>query len=247
MKSTCGTLSFLAPEVFKGTSNAGPPLDVWSLGVILFTMLCGRLPFEGQDLIGTKRPREQIIKSRIMKCQYKIDDHLGPEVKDLIRRMLQVDPSERASIPEIFNHVWMRTAVGGCLPDCITMQSPPSLIANQSSRMLPSTPETGTPLLTGKSVKIFEDEEADAIPPLERADSLPAYNISKVPLSSQILAIFSTLTKFLSFPPLSHSFYSKEDIAVVSVRVVCPPASRALGGLRLHFAPPSPQPPPPRT
>lgn len=234
MKSTCGTLSFLAPEVFKGTSNAGPPLDVWSLGVILFTMLCGRLPFEGQDLIGTKRPREQIIKSRIMKCQYKIDDHLGPEVKDLVRRMLQVDPSERASIPEIFNHVWMRTAVGGCLPDCITMQSPPSLAANQSSRILPSTPETGTPLLTGKSVKIFEDEEADAIPPLERADSLPAYNISKVPRSSQLLAVFSKLKTFLF--PLSHSFHSKEDIAAVSVRVESPAASRAWVGLRLRFA-----------
>jgi serine/threonine protein kinase len=81
MKSSCGTLSFLAPEVFDGTSNAGPPLDVWSLGVILFALLCGRLPFEGSDLNGTKRPREAIIKSRIIKGQYKIDENLGPEAK----------------------------------------------------------------------------------------------------------------------------------------------------------------------
>jgi serine/threonine protein kinase len=74
MKSSCGTLSFLAPEVFDGTSNAGPPLDVWSLGVILFALLCG-------DLTGTTRPREAIIKSRIIKGQYKIDENLGPEAK----------------------------------------------------------------------------------------------------------------------------------------------------------------------
>lgn len=81
MKTNCGTLSFLAPEVFKGTSNAGPPLDVWSLGVILFAILCGRLPFEGPDLLGTKRPRDAVIKSRILKCQYKIDEQLGSEAK----------------------------------------------------------------------------------------------------------------------------------------------------------------------
>jgi len=108
-KTNCGTLSFLAPEVFKGTSNAGPPLDVWSLGVILFSLLCGRLPFEGPDLLGTKRPRDAVIRSRIMKSQFKLDDNLSPEAKDMVRRMLKPDPLERATIPEIFNHCWFRS------------------------------------------------------------------------------------------------------------------------------------------
>lgn len=78
MKTSCGSISYLAPEVFRGTSNAGPPLDVWSLGVILFAIVCGRLPFEGSDLVGTNRPRENVIRNRIMRCQYKLDDHLSP-------------------------------------------------------------------------------------------------------------------------------------------------------------------------
>lgn len=108
VKSSCGTLSFLAPEVFRGTNNAGPPLDVWSLGVILFAVLCGRLPFEAHDMRNTAKPREAVIRARIMKCQYKLDEKLGPEVKDLIRRMLKLDPTERATVPEIASHVWLR-------------------------------------------------------------------------------------------------------------------------------------------
>ena len=113
IKSSCGTLSFLAPEVFAGTANAGPPLDVWAMGVILFALLCGRLPFEGPDLRGTKRPRDAVIQSRISKGQYKIEESLSPEAKDLVRRLLRVDPAVRSSVPEIFSHVWLRSSQGG--------------------------------------------------------------------------------------------------------------------------------------
>lgn len=117
----------MAPEVFRGTSNAGPPLDVWSLGIILFAIVCGRLPFEGPDLQGTNRPRENVIRNRIMRCQFKLDPDLSPALTDLVVRMLKPDPNERATIPEIFSHPWVRGTAGtsGCLPTsfaCASLQ-----------------------------------------------------------------------------------------------------------------------------
>jgi len=109
VRTNCGSLSYLAPEVFRGTSNAGPPLDVWAMGVILFALVCGRLPFEGSDLRNNGcPPKESVIRKRVTQCQYKIDETLTPEARDLIRRMLKLDPSERATVPEIFGHCWLR-------------------------------------------------------------------------------------------------------------------------------------------
>ena len=81
MRSSCGTLSFQAPETFKSSASPGTALDVWSLGVILFAVLCGRLPFEGSDVIGVNRPRDAVIRSKILKGQYRIVENLSIEAK----------------------------------------------------------------------------------------------------------------------------------------------------------------------
>jgi serine/threonine protein kinase len=66
-----GTLSYFAPEMFSQSSFAGPPLDVWALGVILFAMLCGYLPFDGSpDLSYNGRLPDSQVGKNIRACEY---------------------------------------------------------------------------------------------------------------------------------------------------------------------------------
>ena len=90
MRTSCGTLTFQAPETFRSSATPGTALDVWSLGVILFAVLCGRLPFEGMDVIGVNRPRDAVIRSKILKGQYRIVENLSIEAK--VRAAVPLQP-----------------------------------------------------------------------------------------------------------------------------------------------------------
>jgi len=103
LSSVCGTPEFNAPEVFRareaGDSGYGPSVDVWSLGVILYEMVTGNLPFRATG----KRPLEQVIRAG----KFSVPAHVSPEARDLLRAMLIVDPRERATLAEVQRHPWL--------------------------------------------------------------------------------------------------------------------------------------------
>ncbi|KAJ0976123.1 hypothetical protein J5N97_018088 [Dioscorea zingiberensis] len=98
LKTTCGSPEYAAPEIISNQLYAGPEVDVWSCGVVLYALLCGRLPFEAENL--------SYLCSKIKSGIYTLPGHLSIEAKDLISRILVVDPVARITIPEIRQHPW---------------------------------------------------------------------------------------------------------------------------------------------
>ncbi|KAM3273509.1 hypothetical protein ACQJBY_043008 [Aegilops geniculata] len=100
LKTSCGSPNYAAPEVISGKLYAGPEVDVWSCGVILYALLCGTLPFDDDNI-----PK---LFKKIKGGIYILPSHLSALARDLIPRMLVVDPMKRITIREIREHPWFQ-------------------------------------------------------------------------------------------------------------------------------------------
>ncbi|KAK1925825.1 kinase-like domain-containing protein [Papiliotrema laurentii] len=99
METFCGTTGYASPEMLACRKYLGVETDIWSLGVILYTLLCGGLPFDDDD--------ERVMKDLIQEGKYEEPDWLSQEARSLIHDMLQVDPAQRISIEGILSHAWL--------------------------------------------------------------------------------------------------------------------------------------------
>lgn len=105
MKTVCGTQYYAAPEVLGGGHNSyDAKVDVWSLGVLLFTMISGSLPFS--EAYGPPDVFTQILKSPL-RFRQKIWRTVNPQISNLIKQMLTKDPRFRMTIDDVLNHPWM--------------------------------------------------------------------------------------------------------------------------------------------
>ncbi|XP_069929219.1 serine/threonine-protein kinase SIK1 [Oryctolagus cuniculus] len=100
LSTWCGSPPYAAPEVFEGKEYEGPQLDIWSLGVVLYVLVCGSLPFDGPTLPS--------LRQRVLEGRFRIPFFMSRDCETLIRRMLVVDPAKRISIAQIWQHRWMQ-------------------------------------------------------------------------------------------------------------------------------------------
>ncbi|XP_022170003.1 serine/threonine-protein kinase par-1-like isoform X5 [Myzus persicae] len=102
----CGSPPYAAPELFQGKRYDGPEVDVWSLGVILYTLVSGSLPFDGSTL------RE--LRERVLRGKYRIPFYMSTDCENLLKKFLVLNPLKRASLEVIMKDKWMNL---GCEED----------------------------------------------------------------------------------------------------------------------------------
>lgn len=100
LKTSCGSPNYAAPEVISGKLYAGPEVDVWSSGVILYVMLCGRLPFDDEFI--------PALFKKISNGVYTLPNYLSKGAKNILTRMLVVNPLNRITIHEIMEDEWFK-------------------------------------------------------------------------------------------------------------------------------------------
>lgn len=98
LKTACGSPNYAAPEVISGRSYGGVEVDIWSLGVILFAMVCGRMPFDDDSM--------PALFNQIKEGKYQMPNYISSDVEDIINRMLQPNPVKRITMREIKDHPW---------------------------------------------------------------------------------------------------------------------------------------------
>ncbi|XP_048837208.1 MAP/microtubule affinity-regulating kinase 4 isoform X2 [Brienomyrus brachyistius] len=101
----CGSPPYAAPELFQGKKYDGPEVDIWSLGVILYTLVSGSLPFDGQNL--------KELRERVLRGKYRVPFYMSTDCEGILRRFLVLNPTKRCTLEQIMKDKWMNVGYEG--------------------------------------------------------------------------------------------------------------------------------------
>uniref|UniRef100_A0A4W5Q2Y5 non-specific serine/threonine protein kinase n=1 Tax=Hucho hucho TaxID=62062 RepID=A0A4W5Q2Y5_9TELE len=130
LKTWCGSPPYAAPELFEGKEYDGPKVDIWSLGVVLYVLVCGALPFDGSTL--------QNLRARVLSGKFRIPFFMSTDCEYLIRHMLVLEPSRRLSMEQICKNKWMKQGDPDPEFERVNCSDPLSLISMDSMKNGPN-------------------------------------------------------------------------------------------------------------
>ncbi|CAL9696553.1 unnamed protein product [Knipowitschia caucasica] len=113
LQTFCGSPLYASPEIVNGRPYRGPEVDSWALGVLLYTLVYGTMPFDGGD-------HKNLIR-QISNGEYK-EPTQSSDARGLIRWMLMVNPERRATVEDIANHWWVNWGWKNSVCDCDTQR-----------------------------------------------------------------------------------------------------------------------------
>lgn len=168
-RTICGTPNYIAPEILRDLGHSYE-VDIWSIGVILYTMLVGVPPFETNDVKSTYKK----IKANIY--SFPEDIYVSDVAKSLIRRILNPEPSLRPTIQEIFADRFFVESVGKHITCPPSLRQYASLYSTApKAKSGPSPPSTSrTPFQSIQNT--YSEKESVEIPSLKKTFTKPAYN-----------------------------------------------------------------------
>lgn len=103
LKTWCGSPPYAAPEIFEGKEYEGPAIDIWSLGVVLYVLVCAALPFDGESV--------HEVRDRVLEGRFRVPYYMSSELEDLIRKILVKNPAQRYTLNQIKGHPWLQKEV----------------------------------------------------------------------------------------------------------------------------------------
>ncbi|SMN21648.1 similar to Saccharomyces cerevisiae YDR122W KIN1 Serine/threonine protein kinase involved in regulation of exocytosis [Maudiozyma saulgeensis] len=112
----CGSLYFAAPELLKAMPYVGPEVDIWSFGVVLYVLVCGKVPFDDEN--------SSVLHEKIKQGKVEYPNHLSIEIISLLSKMLVVDPQKRAKLKQVIEHPWMNRGYDYLAPSYLPKRIP---------------------------------------------------------------------------------------------------------------------------
>lgn len=176
LKTFCGSLYFAAPELLQARAYTGPEVDVWSFGIVLYVLVCGKVPFDDQSmpalhakikkglvdypnwLSSGKLPYFRMPEN-IHRAQH-VSTNIHVECKNLLSRMLVTDPKQRATMAEVLYHPWMNKGYSAAPDNCLPRREPLSLPLDREVINAMTGFNFGPPeVIKGQLTKLLESEE----------------------------------------------------------------------------------------